>query len=85
MICPPCTADDHDNCLTAKNGREQLGLGLSRSCDCWEHSEAHVVRAKVALPARSNWSDEEIRDHEHDTGEDEFDTWIARSQQEMED
>ena len=81
MTCPPCNVGDHDNCVTEKDGPTLLGLGQSWRCPCWEHRGVHAVWAKVAVPARSNWSDEEIRDHQHDTGEDEFDTWIARNEE----
>ena len=81
MICQPCKVDDHDNCTIWTSA---ASLGMRDRCSCWEHSEVHVVPAKVALPVRSNWTDGEIRDHLHDTGTDEFDTWIARSAMEME-
>ena len=87
MICQPCQDGTHDDCLTAKNGPEQLGLGLSRSCDCWEYREVHVVLAKPAPRLKSEydgWTDGEIRDQAHDTGEDEFETWIADSARELE-
>ncbi len=82
MICQPCERDDHGNCTPAIGA---TSLGMQDECLCWRYGEVHFVPAKVALPARSNWTDEEIRDRDHDTGEDEFDNWIARSQQEMED
>ncbi len=69
MNCQPCNAGDHGNCTTDWDGPILLGLGLSWRCLCWENNEIHFVPAKVAAPARRDWSDEEFRDHEHDTGQ----------------
>ncbi len=82
MICQPCKVDDHGNCTPVIGA---VSLGMSDRCSCWEVAEVHVVLATFPPQPRSNWLDEEIRDRDHDTGEDEFDTWIARSQLEMED
>ena len=76
MTCPPCNVGDHDNCTVWTS---VASLGMRDQCSCNRYAEVHFVWAKVALPARSNCSDEEIRDRQHDTGEDEFYTWIARN------
>ena len=81
MICQPCQADTHDDCTIWTSA---ASLGMRDRCSCWEYRGVPVVPAKVALPVRSNWTDEEIRDHLHDTGEDEFDTWIARNAEKQE-
>ncbi len=81
MSCQPCKVDDHGNCTPVIGA---VSLGIQDECLCWRYGEVHFVPAKVALPARSTWTDEEIRARDHDTGEDEFDTWIVDSQREME-
>ena len=75
MICQHCQVDDHDNCTPAIGA---VSLGIQDECLCWRYGEVHFVPAKLPLPARSNWTDEMIRDHRHDTGEDEFDWQESR-------
>lgn len=82
MNCPPCNTGDHDNCTP---GISAVSLGMKDECNCYRYADVHFVPAKVALPSRTSWAGDERRDREHDTGEDEFDTWIARNAMEMED
>ena len=81
MICQPCQADTHDNC-TRRIGA--VSLGLQDECSCWRYNGVHVVLATPPPQPRSSWTDEMIRDHLHDTGEDEFDNWIADSARALE-
>ena len=81
MICQPCKVDDHANCTLVIGA---MSLGMQDECLCWRYGEVHEVLATPSPVARSNWTDEENRDRAHDRGEDEFDTWIADSQREME-
>ncbi len=73
MICQPCKADTHDNCAVWTSA---ASLGMRDRCSCWEYRGVHVVWAKPAPQPKGEydgWTDEEIRDHRHDTGEEEFD------------
>ncbi len=84
MICQPCEVDDHDNCTPAIGA---ASLGIQDECLCWRYGEVHFIWAKPTPRVKGEhdgWTDEEIRDHQHDTGEDEFDTWIARGERERE-
>ena len=84
MICQPCQADTHDNCTIWTS---TASLGMRDRCSCGEVAEVHVVLAKPAPRLKGEydgWTDGEIRNHKHDTGEEEFDTWIADSARELE-
>ena len=71
--CLPCKAQNptHLDCADPR--------GEDRECFCWAASWVH--RSKWAIPAMAD----DERDHEHDRGADEFDTWIARSDIEYDD
>lgn len=69
--CRPCKAQNptHMGCTDPR--------GDDKECFCWAASWIH--RSKWGI---SEWG---TRDHEHDTGQDEFDNWIAKSQDEYDD
>lgn len=71
-ICPACCSQNptHMGCIDPRGQDEQ--------CFCWAASWVH--RSKFRIQEYGDFE----RDHEHDTGEDEFDTWIARNEREDE-
>ena len=82
MKCPPCKTDDHDNCTIWTSA---ASLGMRDRCVCYEYASVHFIPAPLTAYAHKSWVGDERRDHEHDTGEDEFDTWIARAAERYDD
>ena len=73
MICQPCKVDDHDNCTPTIGA---MSLGMQDECLCWRYNGMHVVLATPAPQPKDEydgWTADEIRDHRHDNGEEEFD------------
>ena len=68
QICRPCSKVQMLTHIDCTDPYGKLGL-----CQCWVTSWIHCT--KFSIPEYGDFE----RDHEHDTGEDEFDTWIAKS------
>ncbi len=73
-VCRPCEAVPHPQHLSCTDP-----YGKGDKCYCFATSWIHCT--KFRIPEYGDFE----RDGKHDTGEDEFDTWIADSQREMED
>ena len=82
MICQPCTTDDHDNCAVWTS---VASLGMRDRCSCYVYRSVHFSPAPLNSYHHPKWEGDEWRDYTHDTGEDEFETWIARNEREYDD